>query len=272
MFTFSFVYAFRSHFINNHYCRRDGITYLDDEPLARIKFEAYPKVQGLNHKVFGYLLISLKDFSIHRFNYEMFDTDKNNALFNLNIEYRRQDGLMYLNYITFNNRFVMTDPNILKEEEIGFYPYEYKFRIDFTKPIDLIALKRSNFNMKYGNVKLYVEKIKPRTNKSIELWVRPFFSDGVERRNFDIENLIVKLRKIRDLEGREIYEPRILMGYQFREFFAQEVFPNKPLPDNQYIMISDLPINASQQNDSDNSQKYWLNSPLRTSVTVKRSN
>lgn len=272
VFTFSFVYAFRSHFINNHYCRRDGITYLDDEPLARIKFEAYPKVQGLNHKVFGYLLISLKDFSIHRFNYEMFDTDKNNALFNLNIEYRRQDGLMYLNYITFNNRFVMTDPNILKEEEIGFYPYEYKFRIDFTKPIDLIALKRSNFNMKYGNVKLYVEKIKPRTNKSIELWVRPFFSDGVERRNFDIENLIVKLRKIRDLEGREIYEPRILMGYQFREFFAQEVFPNKPLPDNQYIMISDLPINASQQNDSDNSQKYWLNSPLRTSVTVKRSN
>ncbi|TPV35426.1 carboxypeptidase-like regulatory domain-containing protein [Paucihalobacter ruber] len=272
VFTFSFVYAFKSHFINNHNLRRDGITYLDDEPLVRIKFQAYPQVQGLNHKVFGYLLISLKDFSIHRFNYEMFDTDRNNALFNLAIEYRRQDSQMYLNYITFNNRFVMTDPNILKEEEIGFYPDEYKFRIDFTKPIDLIALKRSNFNMKYGNVKLYVEEIKPRTNTSIELWVRPFFRDDVERRSFDVENLIVELKRIRDLDGQEIYEPKLLTGYQFREFFAQEVFPGKPLPDNQYFMINDLPINLSKQNESDNIQKYWLNSPLRTSVTVKRTN
>lgn len=272
VFTFSFVYAFRSHFINNHYLRRDGVTYLDDEPLVRIKFEAYPKVQGLNHKVFGYLLVSLKDFSIHRFNYEMFDTDRNYALFNLAIEYRRQDGHMYLNYITFNNRFVIADPNILKEEEIGFYPDDYKFRIDFTKPIDLIGLKRSNFSLKYGNVKLYIEEIKPRTNKSVELRIRPFFRDEIERRSFDVNKLNVELRKIRDLEGKEIYEAKLLTGYQFREFFAQEVFPDKPLPDNQYFMMNDLPINASQQNESDNTQKYWLNSPLRTSVSVKRSN
>lgn len=37
-------------------------------------------------------------------------------------------------------------------------------------------------------------------------------------------------------------------------------------------MINDLPINLSKQNESDKSQKYWLNSPLRTSVTVKRTN
>lgn len=289
--TFSFVYVLKSFFLNNHKSRRDGITYLDGEPLVLIRFELSPNYWGLNkqvslntrnvispkhevlsHKAFGEILISLKDYSIHRFNYEVFDGDKNNALFNLNIEYRRQNGNMFLNYITFNNRFTMADKNILREEDISFYPDKNKFRITFNKEINLNSIKKSYFNIKYGNNKLYIEEIIHKTNSSIELKVRPFFRNNNELSTMDPSKLTFRIRKIKDLDGKEIYEPQLIVGYQFREFFTQEVFPNKPIPDNQFFMINELPIDVSKQNQSKDADKYWLNSPLRGAVSIKRTN
>ncbi len=270
--TFSFVYVFKSYFLNNHNSRRNGIIYLNDEPLVQIRFETYPRVSGSSHKAFGNILISLKDYSIHRFNYEVFDDDKDNALFNLNIEYRRQNDKMYLNYITFNNRFIMMDKNILSEEDISFYPDEYKFRITFNKNINLNSVRKGCFNIKYGNQKLYIDEIINRSNASLELIVRPFFRDGFDQRSFNTKDLSFKMRKIKDLDGRKIYEPRLVIAYQFRELFIQEVFPEKEIPENTPLMVNGIPIEFSKRNLSENTDKYWLNSPLRQTVTTKKNN
>lgn len=269
--TFSFVYIFKTHFVNNHNSRRNGITYLDDEPLAQIRFETYARVAGSSHKAFGNILISLKDYSIHRFNYEVFDEDKENALFNLNIEYRRQYGKMFLNYITFNNRFVMTDDNILSEEKIDFYPDELKFRITFNKEIDLNSVKMRCFKIYYGAQKLFIEEIKIRNKTSIELTVRPFFRSQLEMRNIDTKQFTFNIRRILDLEGREIYEPRLVIAYQFRELFVQEVFPDKKIPENEPIMVNDIPMRYSKTNATVETDKYWLNSPLRQTITIKKN-
>lgn len=276
--TFSFVYTLKSHFMNNHKLKRGDITYFEGEPLVLINFRTNANIFQVNqgsknisnsnisqesHIAIGELLISLEDYAIHRFNYTVFDQDRSNALFNVQIEYRKHNNKMYLNYLTFNNRFVMNDKNILKEKDISFDFNKNEFHITFNKPIDLKAVKNSNFNIKYKNQKLYIEEIVKKSDTKLELKMRPFLRNYSDLEKLNPKDLKFSMRKIKDVAGREIYRPQLLVAYQFREFFIQEVFPTKNISDNILIINNEAPLYFSKINFNQDYNKYWLNSPLK---------
>ena len=265
--SFSFIYILERDFLNNHKVKRLKTTYLDSEPIVKIKIEGVPNVTGYNHRVIGEIYISLSDYSIHRFNYVTYDNDKRNPLFSINIEYKRVEENMFLNYITFNNRFVMSDEIILKEEDITFEPEKNVFIITFNREIDKETVSRRAFKLKYDKKKLFVESAKVRGKKTVEVKVLDFFDVGITDRRIEEEKFFVKISKIKDISGREIYKPKTVIGYQFRELFVQEVFPDKELSTDTFFVNQNLPLYTSKVNPIQDKSKYWVNSPLKQTKT-----
>jgi hypothetical protein len=100
--TFSFVYNLEKDFIIQHDFRREGITYINNEPLAIVSFNKAKKYPDLAYgiqrgeaasrrinPIKGTILISLKDYAIHQFNYQYKQFDR--EIFHVNIEYARYE-------------------------------------------------------------------------------------------------------------------------------------------------------------------------------------
>ncbi|MEM9680400.1 MAG: carboxypeptidase-like regulatory domain-containing protein, partial [Bacteroidota bacterium] len=223
--TFSFIYTLQKDFLNNHDVKILKTVFLDNEPIVKIMIEGLPKLTGFRHRVLGEIYISLIDYAIHRLNYFCYDSDKRNPLFNVNIEYKRLEEKMYLNYITFNNRFVMREENVLEEEKIVFDPDRNGFIITFNRKIDKETVSRKAFRIKYNKKKLIVKSATAVADDEVIVNVGDFIEEDLNATDLDMEQFNFNIKKIQDLSGREIYKPRTIIGYQFRELFVQEVFP-----------------------------------------------
>jgi hypothetical protein len=101
--SFSFAHVFNRHFLGNHIFTHDGITYMDDEPIYRIQFILNKRATKPGYNATGSVFISKEDFGIHRLIYKLYDTESKRLLYRIKMEYKKQGGRYYLNYITFNN-------------------------------------------------------------------------------------------------------------------------------------------------------------------------
>ncbi|WP_299520174.1 carboxypeptidase-like regulatory domain-containing protein [Winogradskyella sp.] len=273
--TFSYVYKFESDFPRLHEFRKDDIVFLNNEPLILINFKkANPhdfSVYGLktainkDEYVRGSIYISLVDYSIHRFNYKVYMPGSKKALFNVSLEYARQDNKMYLNYITFNNSFAMGEDFNLREEKVQFDKSEQAFYITFNNTkdyLDFNTMSTKNFKFKLGKKNLKTIAVDKVTERVIKVTVENFDGSLVDINANNVNDLTYKLRRIRDVTGREIYGENTIEGDQFREFFVQKVNVNKPMPSELDLMDKNSLINESALNDFEEANQYWINTPL----------
>jgi len=271
--TFSYVYTLEKDFPNLHDFKRDKIVYLNDEPLALIKFKnnkkrnynAYGVKTQTKDFIQGSIYISLVDYSIHRFNYKALNPGSKDVLFNVSLEYARQDNHMYLNYITFNNAFVVGEDFQLREEKVEFDNSEQAFYVTFNNTEDFLnteTLSKNNFKFKLDKTRLKTVAVEKISERVVKVSVERFNGNliGINKKN--INDLSYTFKRIEDVTGRVIYKIKSIKGDQFREFFVQKVNLNKSIPKGLKLMKQNTLIKESLLNTWPDANQYWINSPL----------
>lgn len=274
--TFSYVYQMNEDFLDNHIFRKGKIEFINDEPIIKISFSTKASTQKNNYtlidnnirvsnhnKVSGVISISLEDFAIYDFGYKVYEGRRQKPLFNVDIQYRKENRKMYLNYITFNNRFVLEDAKPFMESNIIYDKTDNAFDIEFNNSIDPSTVKSKNFKIRYKGINVLIESVIPTSKKSVRVNISDF--DGVLSglQDKDLTNIKVKMKRLKDFTGAKIYKPKLITAYQFREFFVQEVFTDKMLRTDLSFISKVRPLDKAQINSLESKVDYIINSPLQ---------
>ena len=168
--SFSFAHVFNRHFLGNHIFTHNGITYMDDEPIYRIQFILNQHDTKPGYNATGSVFISKEDFGIHRLNYKLYDTRSKKLLYRIKMEYKKQAGRYYLNYITFNNYFKVKSEDYFKVEEINYdlesSCFYFYFNESIASPVDKNPDKYIRFFIDKKEIKiLAIQIIEPKVLK-----------------------------------------------------------------------------------------------------------
>ncbi|TCK66756.1 carboxypeptidase-like protein [Winogradskyella wandonensis] len=263
--SFSFVNVFKENFIENHDLTRRRITYLDDEPLYEIRFVANDIASGKTYDSKGTIYISKQDFAIHKFNYSLFKKDENTPVFEVVIEYKKRNEKMYLNYITFNNNFIIKQKDAFRIIKADFDSGDKSFYLTFNKKIDEASIKRkSNIKLYYKRQKMLISNVALHSDKVIKVELANWNSSITDDSKINESDFSYKLKNIKDKAGFKINKLTKIEGYQFRELFVQQVNIEKALDENLIYIQKDKPIYRTRVNKSIIVEDFWLNSPLKT--------
>ncbi|NHF57937.1 carboxypeptidase-like regulatory domain-containing protein [Flavobacteriaceae bacterium TP-CH-4] len=289
---YSFVNRFDIDLLKNHSFSKDNSTYLNGEALYTVKFRR----RSPNYSAFGTLYISPGDFAIHKMEYTLYDDRKRSPdrklnkhlgngqlIFEVTTEYQRHaNRKMYLNYISFNNSFILWEPP--------------KFRVDYST----IDLKRNpqgtltdfrlelvfnripnadevvdvkNYSVRYQGKPL---KIKAAGHIDEKVFLLPditqeerttMMREIIEAREkeLDFKQLFsIEVKPIYDVEGNRLHEWKKRNYNQFREYFVQQLKPKVDLPNEGEFMNRRRPIFEGQPiSRPENFDDYWMNTPLK---------
>jgi hypothetical protein len=260
--SFSFAHIFNRHFLGNHIFTHDGITYMDDEPIYRIQFILNKRATKPGYNAIGSVFISKEDFGIHRLNYKLYDTESKRLLYRIKMEYKKQGGRYYLNYITFNNYFKVKSEHYFKVEEINYdlkgSCFYFYFNETIASPVVKNLDKYIKFSIDQQEIKiLAIQQIEPKVLK-----IKISTNIEIDKSIFNKE-ITYEIKHLKDVYGRLINEPEEVFADQFREFFVQEVFPNKPIEMDKEFVKKKSPLNQSKSHSLDGKDIYWINSPLK---------
>lgn len=286
--TFSYVYQMNKDFPYIHRFSKSRIYFVDDDPVIDIKFitdkraskfqprfSNTPNFVAYRNNVEGTITISLKDYSIYRLDYKMFDNVDTNPLFNINIEYKKQDGKMYLNYISFNNRFTVEDDSKTFKESSVFYNREIEaFDIKFKQEIDKSTVSSKNFRIRYNGKRVVIKKEIPYNSRTILVYIiAPEFNKGTKNVfKKDMKGFDFKIKKLKDINVRVIYKKTKTVAYQFREFFVQEVVKGKDTKTSVKVISKMTPLKLAPINELKDTEAYIINSPLREATNEDDKN
>lgn len=256
--SFSYINKLEDDFFINHTFEKGKKFTTNDDQLITIHFKEKRGKIYSKHRVKGEILISLIDYSIHRFKYAIYNNKETTSILNIDISYKKKNDIMYLNYMSFNNKFYLLDKDVFREKNVFFNGNKNSIEIEFNRDVDLKTLKKSNFKVSIDKKKAKIAKIEIVNNKKIHLIVKKIDSTFNEQTN----NLLVSIKKLKDINGRLIYEGIKKPAYQFREFFVQEVFENKKLNSEIEVIQKLRPLSEAKINTLDNIDNYIINSPL----------
>ncbi|MBC2838126.1 carboxypeptidase-like regulatory domain-containing protein [Robiginitalea sp. SC105] len=292
--SFDFVNVLEDDFLSHHSFHLEDPVYLGDKLLYRINFVR----RDPGYLASGNIYISRGNFAIHKLEYTIHTNlrdpeggarswkpqDFRDLVFNLSLEYREQEGQMFLNYISFRNTFEVALPPEFKLVETVVDLDCRCIVVTFNVPPDLASIQRPRaFNFRYKGKPL---KFKEIIRKKESVYLIPALQE------LALDELLRTMRAADILDNPKIGEPRDLMefelgklvdfrgnllGYQerrpyvqFREFFTQQLHVGRRSPANAAFANPDRPlfmsaVQASNRPVSD----YWLNTPLQTMAIPK---
>ena len=76
-----------------------------------------------------------------------------------------------------------------------------------------------------------------------------------------LDSCQISTKNLKDINGNILNKRRDLEFRQFRELFVQEY--NKPLEFQNNCFIQSVPIEQNCISQSDNSGRFWMNTPLK---------
>jgi len=293
--SYSFVDQFDTDLLKNHSFSRVNDSYLNGEGLYTIKF----RKQHPNYSAFGTLYISHGDFAIHKMQYTLYDDRKRlpdrklnrhrgrgQLIFDITTEYQRHDhGKMFLNYISFENSFILWEPPKFKVDystvdlkwnhlgQLAGFRIELQFNRD---PNVEEAKDISSYELRYKGKRLKI-KTAGLVEKDKKVFLLPDMTQKerkeiiegiVEAMNnkIDFNNLFaVDIKPIFDSEGiHRLHEWKKRDYDQFREYFVQQIKPFTKLPGDDKFMDKHKPIFEDQTIvRPENFDEFWMNTPLK---------
>jgi hypothetical protein len=270
--TFFFIDTLTTRFLRNHmFSSPEGI-YDGNTLLYKINFEAIPKITEDTYQAKGAIFIQPDDYSIHRLEYSAscFNSEKKKQeIFNIEIEYGHEpllDSKMCLRYISFNNAFIIpdsTDKDFFKIKSghwVSVEPYrdylsDLTAVVVFNNEIDSLSAKdRKNYDITIGDAKARIRKIKV-DGHTLYLTV---FND---KYNVTLDSCRINITNLKDINGKILNKLRDLEIRQYRELFVQEYA--KPLEFKNNCFIQAMPLEQNCISNSDNSGRFWMNTPLK---------
>jgi len=292
--SYSFVEQFDSDLLKNHSFRRDNDTYLNGEALYTIKF----RTQHPNYSAYGVLYISPGDFAVHKMEYTLYDDRKRlpdrkmnrhhgrgQLILEITTEYQRHDyGKMFLNYISFQNSFILWEPPKFKVEhstiDLKNNFTDFRFEVVFNRhPNPDEAEDVRNYELRYKGKRLKIKSAGLVEKESKVFLVldltleerKEILGEIVEamQENANLNNLFaIDIKPIFDLELKHrLHEWKKRDYDQFREYFVQQVKPYTQLPLDGKFMDKGKPIFEDQVVvRPDNFDDYWMNTPLQSKM------
>jgi hypothetical protein len=272
--SFSFVDTLTQDFIRNHwFSNPDGI-YDGSTILYKFDFIAKRQITGKIIQMKGSIFIQPDDYSIHKLEYSasfLSSEKKNKEIFNIEIEYGHEQAVnskMCLKYISFNNSFTIPDSSdnnffkVVKTEwEQAGGPYAGRhpnmtILSFFNRKIDPVSGSRmENYDMTIGKRKAKITRIQVGGD-TLYITVR---DDKFKNKEIDSCHLIYK--NMKDINGNILNKRKELEFRQFRELFVQEY--NKPLEFQNNCFIQAMPLEQNCISHSNDSGRFWMNSPLK---------
>ena len=261
--SFSFVYVFKRKFLDNHELTNIKKVYLNDEVIYEISFIAKESLTKASHRAKGKIYIAKEDFAIHKFNYAVHEKASLNPLFEVVIEYKKKNDLMYLNYITFNNQFVVNDAFKFDLDGVEYNQNEKAFYVKFNNEIDTTTLEKKDFKFRFNKKKLLVESIELVDSVTVKAKIKSWSLPDVDE-NTDMSQFTHRIKNIYDVSKRKLFKAPEIKGFQYREFFVQEVFENKEIPYNTPTINNYSPLSEAKKVNNKDESTYWLNTPLKS--------
>jgi len=285
--SYDFVNRLDVNIIDNHELRLLSDTYLNNISLYTVSL--YKRLK--NFRVYGKLYISKGDYKIYKMQYAVYDvskpsieenssdnpslTDDNpeKLVFEIIVEYQRQDGRMYPNYISFNNSFeVLQKPKFYIEDAVVHFSKglfsQNSIVVAFNNfPVFKDATKISNYEIEYKGEVINIEKIemkKYRVFLYLDTEDSSNLNQMISSNDFAAKDLIIKAENIKDIDGNIINEGEYESHNQYREFFVQELKLQETKPLDTLFMYKDRPI-FKEQNLApfEKLEDYWMNTPLK---------
>lgn len=269
--SFSYANIFQEKFVENHKFKLKKLVYLDSIPLYEISFSSILEKTSFEYTAVGSIYISKQNFAIHKLNYNLYYRNKKNPQYSVTVEYTPRKDKMYLNYITFNNFFEATNGNYFKIDKTIFSSKENMFKIYFNRQVELKSIDKRNFKIYYKNERLRVTDVSPYEG-SYRIFKIFIDKKSIEKINFDNEKNNQKyasyfefdIIKLKDLNGFEIDKRASIKINQYREFFVQETFENKILPNQNKFIDKNASLSKAKITTLQLEHDYWLNTPLKS--------
>lgn len=265
--TFSFIHTLKDDFLNNHEFRIARKLYLDDTLLYEVKFFAIEDVTGVKNTADGAIYIATDTYAIHKLEYFGYNIDDPEPFFSVRIEYKPKGDRMYLNYISFNNKFKVKSRDDFQVEDVSFDQGDNAFYVRFNNTVDKRTIANAkNFRFIYKRKKLKINSVTLDESKVVKIsLINGAIPSSEPLTEENMKDLTYKIKKVTDISGRALDKRTFIRVNQFRELFVQEVFPNKELSEDLYFVnksekLSESLINKSKLN---NVSEYWINSPLK---------
>lgn len=281
--TYSYVNYFEIDFLKAHDFWKEDNTYIDDKILYSIKF----KKKEQNHSVYGTILIAKDDYSIYKFSYTLYDDYKKNStglvdkngiskqvIFEINTEYKKENGKMFLNYISFHNSFRLMEPPKLVMQDVELDIKNKSFILTFNNELNTITAQNiRNFKVTFEGEKLNIYTTTILKNKVIlypkldkERFKSLFDKIVAETHEVALSEtpLAIDVKNVEDIYGNEVNESTFNYFNQYREFFVQQIKLNTSATlGNKFFMNKLKPIFKNQPlKKPDNFSDYWMNTPL----------
>lgn len=268
LFSFSFINTFDKDFIRNHFFKLQETVYKNDVPLYHISFNSKKYLTGFDHFSNGDIYIEQGNYAIHKLEYSTYEREKSNGklIYRILIEYERGDAEMQLNYISFNDLFMIKNPADFKVVDVLLDRPNNAFIVEFNHKLDSVsALNKKNYSFYFNSESLEVERIDIRKKEETKIYAYLKKNDMPDEDPLKLgAKLDATFKGIKDVDGREVNKITYLPVNQFRELFVQKyttsihsndtVFVNKNLP---------LYKNEKTKNLSAEISGYWMNSPLK---------
>lgn len=270
--SFSFVETLTKDFIRNHRFSDPVGIHEGNLLLYRIDFTAKPLFT--NDLYQGAIYIQPDDYSIHKFEYSGSYLDpekKKKEIFNIEIEYGREPAVnsrMCLRYISFNNTFTLpdsSDNNYFKVVKTEWWTSKTIYGpqlppvtiiTEFNRKIDPVSGNRKeNYDLLVGKRKAKITHIKIDGHNLFITVKNEHF------KKYELDSTFLNYRNLKDINGNVLNQRKGLEFRQFRELFVQEY--NKPVEFQNNCFIQALPLEQNSISHSDNSIRYWMNTPLK---------
>ncbi|AXT63334.1 hypothetical protein D1816_24320 [Aquimarina sp. AD10] len=265
---FSYVDKFDSDFVKNHLFKLVGVRNLNDVPIYEIEISTKVGATGGKHYAKGKIYISKENFAIFKMSYQSYEKEVKEPLYAVTVEYIPIGEKMYLNYITFNNKFEANSDHYFKVTDVVFNIENTSFDIFFNRELDQNSITSRNNNLKitYKEEKLAIKNILIlEDHLRVIVDKKKLFSLP----DFSLEKLpqyiTIKVKTIKDLKGNTLHKVPKVSVNQYRELFVQEVFPEKKKNDNTASMNKFKPLSTSRINTFEGENVYWENTPLKKS-------
>jgi hypothetical protein len=284
--SFSFIETLTQDFIRNHRFSIPTGIYDGSTLLYKIEFTAKRQITGDTIQAKGAIFIQPDDYSIHRLEYSasfLNSEKKNKEIFNIEIEYGHEPAVnsrMCLKYMSFNNSFTVPDScdndffKVVRSEWMkAGGPYARLWNEKgpnttiityFNRKIDPVSGGRmDNYTLTLGKRLAKINKIKV-AGDTLYLTLRDdkFSSKEIYSCELNIKNL-------KDINGKILNKRRDLEFRQFRELFVQEY--NKPMEFQNNCFIQAGPLEQNSISHSDNSGRFWMNTPLKAEELLQDS-
>ena len=270
--TFFFIDTLSQRLLRNHIFSSPEGTYDGKTLLYRIRFEAKRKLTEDTYRANGVIFIQTDDYSIHRLEYSASYLDKEKKkknIFNIEIEYGHEPALtskMCLKYISFNNAFIIPDSTdtdyfkIVSGRWIKTDPYKDDLStltsaVVFNNKVDsLSAQDRRHYDITIRGEKAKINKIEV-DGQNLYLTIKN------NKYNVVFDSCRINITNLKDINGNILNRQRDREIRQYRELFVQEY--NKPIEFQNDCFIQSMPLEQNCKSISDNSGRFWMNTPLK---------